>query len=338
MANHTSDITTHKQDIDALVEPIYQHYRSTGFPFYRLTPAEKYKQLQNLLRFDHSRTIAGKTVEQKMHGLALAWSYFPHAWSVRCNDMKTPIEVFECDSDFRRAIVKRLKYGTGRITDAAIRKAVRTFSGAQAVSNFRPTAAAAIYHTFLPASGGTVWDMSSGYGGRLLGAMACSHVSRYIGTDPCPATMDGLRSMAMELGRDNLKINLNEIGSEEFSPESSSLDVAFTSPPYFNAEKYGNEPTQSYLKYPERTEWLHGFVGGTLENCRRGLKPTGRLIINIANVKSYPTLERDFVTMAVAGGWKLERTLRYALSKMMGTRRPGSDSFKYEPIFIFRRR
>ena len=111
-----------------------------------------------------------------MHGLALAWSYFPHCWSVQCGSMKTPMEVFESDIDFKRAIAKRLKYGTGRITDAEIRKAVRSFSGAQGASNFRPTAAAAIYHTFLPTTGGTVWDMSSGYGGRLLGAIACNHV------------------------------------------------------------------------------------------------------------------------------------------------------------------
>jgi hypothetical protein len=122
-------------------------------------------------------------------GLALAWSYFPHSWSVQCGSMKTPIQVFESDIDFKRAIAKRLKYGTGRITDAEVRKAVRSYSGAQGVSNFRPTAAAAIYHTFLPRTGGTVWDMSSGFGRRLLGAIACNRVSRYVGTDPCSQTM-----------------------------------------------------------------------------------------------------------------------------------------------------
>ena len=99
--------------------------------------------------------------------------------------------------------------------------------------------------------------------------------------------------MARELGSDHLEIELHEMGSQDFRPDRNSLDLCFTSPPYFDTEKYSNEATQSYRKYPGRQEWLHGFLGTTLDNCWCGLKPTGRLIINIANVKSYPTLEED---------------------------------------------
>jgi len=75
----------------------------------------------------------------------------------------------------------------------------------------------------------------------------------------------------------------------------------------------------------------------TLENCYFGLKPSGLLAINIANVKSYPTLEDDFVAMATANGWRLVRTLSLALSKMMGTRGSDQDKFKFEPIFVFKK-
>lgn len=63
---------------------------------------------------------------------------------------------------------------------------------------FTPTAAAAIYHKFLPEEGGVVWDMSAGFGGRLLGALACDRVDKYIGTDPNPLSVDGLREMTDE--------------------------------------------------------------------------------------------------------------------------------------------
>lgn len=321
-----------------VVEKTFQLYRRKGFPYYRLTPDQKYDELIKLTRFDHSKLIVDSEIKQTMHGLRLAWSYFPRAWSVRCAGMKTPMEVFESDHDLRAAIAKRIKYGTGPITDSAIRKAVRTFSGAQGVSNFRPSAAACVYHAFLPTTGGTVWDMSSGYGGRMLGGIACDHVVRYIGTDPCSATMRGLRAMARELGSDHLEIELHEMGSQDFRPDRNSLDLCFTSPPYFDTEKYSNEATQSYRKYPGRQEWLHGFLGTTLDNCWCGLKPTGRLIINIANVKSYPTLEEEFVGMACSRGWRLERILRYSLSRMMGTRKPEGGCFKYEPVFVFTKR
>lgn len=326
-----------KPDAEPFVEEVFRRYRSRGFPFYSYSPEKKWEKLKRLVDYDHTDVLVGRTIRQTMHGLGLAWSYFPHAWSVRCGSMKTPMEVFQSDEDFRGAIAKRLKYGTGIITDAAIRKALRSFSGTQGVSNFRPTAAAAVYHTFLPRSGGTVWDMSAGFGGRLLGAIACKRVLRYVGTDPCTRTMIGLLAMARELGRDGLDIELHKVGSEDFVPEPESLDLAFSSPPYFDTEKYSSETTQSYLRFPERREWLHGFLGATLDHCWFGLKPTGRLIVNIANVKSYPTLECDFVTMARARNWKLEQTIRYALSKMMGTRQMGGSPFKFEPVFVFKK-
>jgi hypothetical protein len=209
------------------------------------------------------------------------------------------------------------------------------------VSNFRPTAAAVLYNYFLPEAGGVVWDMCAGYGGRLLGAMSCSRVTKYIGTDPATLTMDGLREMvadvvpmARRLGHTTPEIELHPCGSEDFTPEPESLLMAFSSPPYFRAEAYSDEPTQSYIKFSSKEAWLHGFIGGTLRNCYIGLKPEGKLVINIANVKSYPDLEKDFVTLAEASGWKLVETLKLALSLMMGTRRKG-EAFKYEPIFVF---
>ena len=79
--------------------------------------------------------------------------------------------------------------------------------------------------------------MSSGFGGRLLGAIACNRVSRYVGTDPCSQTMTGLRTMARELGRDGLEIELKKIGSEDLPSDCNEFDPCFSSPPYFDTEK-----------------------------------------------------------------------------------------------------
>lgn len=58
------------------------------------------------------------------------------------------------------------------------------------------------------------------FGGRLLGALACDRVERYIGTDPSTYAMDGLREMAAELvpmaeefGRRTLEVDLHQAGS-----------------------------------------------------------------------------------------------------------------------------
>ena len=55
------------------------------------------------------------------------------------------------------------------------------YSGTQSVSNFRPTVfTKLIYEKF---GGDVVWDMSCGWGGRLLGFLSTSNTKQYIGTD-----------------------------------------------------------------------------------------------------------------------------------------------------------
>jgi hypothetical protein len=323
---------------------LYQEFhriRQNGFPVYALNRDEKRHELMKLLRYDHTRLIKDGFVGQTMHGLGLAWHYQPHSWKVPSGSMKTPMDVFTDDILLRRAIHKRLKMD-GVLTASGLRKALRSSNGAQGVSNFRPTAAAALFERYLPQAGGVVWDMSAGFGGRLLGAIACPRVTKYIGTDPASLTMDGLCEMATDvvpivqrLGYTTPEIELHELGSEEYTPRPESLSMCATSPPYYRAEAYSDEPTQSCVRFLTKDEWLRGFIGATLRNCRIGLKPEGKLVINIAGVKSYPNLPIDFVALAQASGWVFEETLHLRLSKMMGKRRGCNETHKLEPIYVF---
>jgi hypothetical protein len=323
----------------------FEHHRREGFPVYSLKRDEKRHELLDLLVADHAGIIdTQERIKQTMRGLALAWHYHPLAWTVRCGNRKTPVELFSDDPRFLRAIERRTKLGNA-FTDSGLRKILRSFSSTQSVSNFRPTAAAAIYHRLLPDEGGVVWDMSAGFGGRLLGALACDRVDAYIGTDPSTCAMDGLREMAAELvpmaeqfGRRTLEIELHQTGSEDFVPERNSLDCAFSSPSYFGWEQYSDEPTQSHRKFPTQHEWLHGFIGATLRNCAYGLKKSGTLAINIASVAAYPNLARVFLEYAQDNGWRLIETLQLQLSKMVGLKHIGKSAFKSEPIFVFRKR
>jgi hypothetical protein len=344
---------------------VFAYYRVTGFPHYRLEDVEKEDSFRKLLEANHESVyreveINGKLtpcLTQTMHGLGLAWTYFEHMWKVVCNDMKTPHQVFEDDALLMKAIVKRMKWGT-YISDSGMRKALRSYSGTQSVSNFRPTAAAAVYHHYLPEAGGVTWDMSSGFGGRILGAMACGRVRKYIGTDPSTPTMDGLRKMWGELepllyklkpNRPELIVELHKEGSEgggvddKFVIEPESIDLCFTSPPYFDTEKYTDEETQSYKKFETKEKWLDGFMRQTLERCHLGLKSDGWLVVNIAAVKSYDDLHDDFVGMAESVGFKLvpEDCGYLLLSRMMGTRKKAGvvkeGAFKTEPLFVFKK-
>jgi hypothetical protein len=317
----------------------FDEVRSAGFPVYSLTMEEKWHEMQLLLNYDRTRLIEGGIVGQTMHGLALAWHYFPHAWGVRCGGRLSPLDTFAADERLQNALSRREKYGALK-SESDKRKAIRTVSGTQAVSNFRPTAAAAIYDRYMPEGDGVTWDMSSGYGGRLLGAIASSRVRKYLGTDPATLTFDGLSEMAVELppmaeylGVERTEIELHKISSENFVPDRGLIQLAFTSPPYWNVEQYSDEPTQSFIKFPTPDAWLNGFLGATLSNCHHGLATDGKLIVNIANVPSYPNLTEDFRRLARRCGFRLIETLQLALSAMPGTR--SGSPYKYEPVFVF---
>jgi hypothetical protein len=244
------------------------------------------------------------------------------------------METYECDRWLLAAIRRRLSRGD-YVSDSGIRKAIRTAPGVQAVSNFRPTAAMAVYGRFRRPGGLDVWDMSAGFGGRLLGAWASGAVRRYVGTDPCVPTFDGLCRMRDELPAlgvlPAMAVELHRQGSEDFRPEAGSLDLCFTSPPYFATEDYGTEDAQSHRRFPAYDAWLDGFLRATLDNCRHGLRPGGVLALNVASTRQAPRLEADAVRVAEAAGFRLVETVRLGLAHL------AAGGYKHEPLFVFAR-
>ena len=329
--------------IDRVIDEVYDTWKAKGFPHYPSDYNWRKTQFAKMIRFDRSTLLKPKqkVVGSSAHGLSLAWSYMPHHWGIPCGTMKTPLEIWNDEEHFKKGI-RKLLTGTfweqkeyHNITASDLRSVLRRYSGTQAVSNFRPTAAALMYDKFLekasPLFGtkaGTTWDMSCGYGGRLLGSIAAD--VNYIGTDPCGETFEGLKQIKEDWGSLNRTIELHQMGSEEFRPDYCSVDLCFTSPPYFDWEKYSQEETQSYKKYPTSEEWLNGFLLDTIDNCHYALKPGGILAFNVANTRRIKNFEDETLRLAKMIHFKHIDTWKLQLSSQQGTP-------KYEPIFIFQK-
>jgi len=283
--------------------------------------------------------------------------------------MKTPMEIWEDEEHLSKGLNKILsgtffmKKPAHMITESDMRSMLRRYSGTQMVSNFRPTAAAAMYDIFVdkesPLEGttaGTVWDPSMGYGGRLLGAIAAG--VNYIGTDPCIPTYDGLVQIQKDYAHKHLNYSLQRIGSETFIPEDESIDFVFTSPPYFGWEAYGDEPEQSSIKFNTSDMWKEKFLKQTIANAFKGLKKGKKLALNVANTKQYKTFEEDTVQLALDVGFEHTDTWWLSLSTQQGGsttttldgesvdkkqenrylgkfKRPNLTGRKFEPTFIF---
>ena len=324
----------HSYDIDYGVEVIFKHYRKYGFPYATIREEEKYDHMRKLSKFDTDRIFVDNKIIQTMHALRLAWTYFPHWVDVQCGSSKMPPIGFFNDDEKLRGIIRKtwiwqLNYGANTFTENRFRQCLKLYQGSQGVSNFRPTAAKVVYENF--GGDGVIWDMSCGWGGRLLGFLSAKNTKHYIGTEPSTKTFNGLLNMKKDFSYLGKKVDIYCKGSEEFKPNKESLDLCFTSPPYFDTEKYANEDTQSFIKYPTKEEWVNGFLQKTIENCHRGLKEKGYMLINIANTPKYKFIEEETIRISKSLGFKQEETLQLTLSSVMGA------GYKYEPIFVFKK-
>jgi len=139
-----------------------------------------------------------------------------------------------------------------------------------------------------------------------------------------------LEQIKEDWGSKNKTIELHKVGSEDFWPPYCEVDLCFTSPPYYDWEKYSDEETQSYIKYPTKEEWINGFLLNTIDRCHYGLKPGGILAMNVANTKRIKNFEEETLKLAKMLYFKHIDTWYLHLSSQKGTP-------KREPIFIFKK-
>ena len=340
--NLKSKTITNQVLIDKRTHKIVKYWQKQGFPYYTTDKTYRQEKWDAFLKVDDAKSLdfKNRTFKSNTAGLSLCWSYFPSAWEVQCKDMKTPYDVFTDYDLFSKGIRKILTgsffpkktfeylMSNNEQTKSALRQMLRRVTGVQMVSNFRPVTSSMLYKVFCD-KGDTIWDPSCGWGGRLLSSIKAD--VNYIGTDPNTITQIGLHEIAKTFGNNTRTIELHTLGSEVFRPDKSSLDFAFTSPPYFNTERYSEtEETQSYIKFSNINVWKEEFLRKTLENAHYGLKPNKFLAFNVADVKGqYETFEKDTKQIALETGFKLVDTFDLRMSSQEG-------SHKDEPIFIFK--
>ena len=211
-----------------------------------------------------------------------------------------------------------------------------SFRGSSRCYNFRPATAKALYELY----GGSdckVLDTSSGFGGRLLGFFTAKNTSEYVGIDP--NTADSCNKFILYMSRyfTNKKAYVNKIGSEDFTIENypqyeNYFDISFTSPPYFNIERYSDDETQSHIKFNTYDLWLDGFYRNTIYNSCNALKIDGTFAINISwldNIKEYT---EEFLNDC---GFYIIKEDKYLLRNHPRESSYGSDKMsKYEPIWV----
>ena len=186
--------------------------------------------------------------------------------------------------------------------------------------------------------GRKVLDFSAGYGGRLLGCIAAG--CDYVGS-PCAQQIEGLERMVAaltQLGLVSSSVQLRQLCAED-AMQKKMMTVSpmiFTSPPYFDLEKYSGKSTQSYVRYPDYELWRDRFLNKVIEQSNQILQPGGHLILNVNDVDRAP-IATD--TVAFAHRWfDLQATYSLRLSLLPYNRSHLTNTYRYEPILVFAKR
>ena len=160
---------------------------------------------------------------------------------------------------------------------------------AQKVANFCPKNARDIYFRYFPNNHNiNCLDTSAGFDSRMSSVLL--NGGGYCGFDPNKQLFHQLKLYYKFLLENNLisekqKFGLYCCGSEIYKSElENKFDVSFTSPPYFNLEKYSDDNSASTKNYNNYQMWIDEFVKPTIENTYLYLKPNGYAMINIKNL------------------------------------------------------
>jgi hypothetical protein len=333
-----------KEQIQQEVFDIYRQVNIVPVTYYSLEGCRKQLvELSNKKKLVQDRTLGVGNNE----GLAFGRFWFPNMQDAKWNTNAT-VSIrarFNHDNKLKRAI--KLCYvhrdeGIDSVIPKNLRRALELVNGGT-IQNFKPMNARAIWEYICPNFMGSVLDFSSGYGGRMMGAMTSRMRYHYTGIDPNTQTYQGLNALGSLLHTSGLGLGyeMHNIPSEEFDPVEGAYDAAFSSPPYFNLETYTDEPTQCMNRYPGLDLWFEGYVVPTLKMIYKGLASDGIYAVNIADYKN----GKD--QFAIVDRWK-------AISEQVGFKyveqidmllnvRPGvgnnklEKAYKSEGIYLFRK-
>ena len=265
-------------------------------------------------------------------GANILTQFFPEILDVVKSGKASPRDFFKDDKRLLGYCRTVLKYCTSPLEMFKM----MSFRGSSRCYNFRPATAKTIYELY-GKDNCKVLDTSSGFGGRLLGFFTAKNTSEYVGIDP--NTADSCNKFILYMGRyfTNKKAYVNKIGSEDFTIENypkyeNYFDISFTSPPYFDIERYSDDITQSHIKFNTYDLWVDGFYRNTIYNSCNALKLDGVFAVNISWVDNIKEYTEEFLNDC---GFYIIKEDKYLLRIHPRESSYGSDKMsKYEPIWV----
>lgn len=316
-----------KNDIrKALAE--YIHDNEIRFPFKNITENELktlfrkfastsligyYKTFPNVLeRYDYKYKYSDRPlgVIDKSHYYNSVSNYFQQENRLKCgsNSSSAPLEIWNDVEKLTRMNWTFWRLGilaNSDINGRTIRSAFRL--GTYTATQFKPSVAKAIYEKHNAVN---VLDTSCGWGDRLAGFYATPSTKLYVGCDPNPDVYEVYKQQCLFyeemlgstpiitesenyfecVGKKTVKIWNKPSEDVDWNLYLDTFDLYFTSPPYFETEKYGTDTSsvdkQSWFRYNTFERWKNDFFFNVTESVWKTIKKGGYMMINIIEPSS----------------------------------------------------
>jgi hypothetical protein len=203
-------------------------------------------------------------------------------------------------------------------------------------SQFKMTVGKAIYEKYVQ-EGMNVLDYSCGFGSRLISVMSLQRKNiKYFGYEPNSETYHNLQNMIKYF---DFNAEIKMCGSEREIFGEYMIDFVFSSPPYFNLEKYCEEPTQCYNSFPVYEDWLEGYWRQTLKNIKIMMKPEAVFSINIGGLANEfgIRIQTDMDRIIVEEGFRMFDKIYMKTSKShLSGKRNKKEKEKLEGIYFYK--
>ena len=220
------------------------------------------------------------------------------------------------------------------------------------VANFPPKVARDIYTRYFDnvTEPLNCLDTSSGFGSRMSAVLLSGN--SYYSTDPNPNLHEKLFECAKWMYdngfiKENQHCELIKQGSEVFVEEwENMMDVSFTSPPYFNLEKYCDDNSASTQNYDNYDLWLENFAKPTIDNTYKYLKIGGYAMINIKNMTNGKKLNLfdDWLELfkqhdgfELVEIFNMEQTSKKVVGLYANYDKSKANNQNIEPVMVFRK-
>lgn len=290
----------------------HDEYYSIEYPYYNLEVDEwdmlinfnklkkfKYKLLAknpiNKLKLNkfEGKLIIFEEDYYKNKNLYRITDYFSESCRMRCiynsREKTSPFDIFTEKKD---EIFNKLSK-TKRISDGSTDREISfhdfneyMFKNYKQCTSFNTTIMISLLKLFKPTK---VLDMSSGWGDRLVGALAYGNNKynfEYLGTDPSNCMEKNYKNIISTLiPSDNLESNYKVIksGFETANIPSNYFDLMFSSPPFFDLEIYENSNDQSIQQFNSLQTWLTGFMYPSIHKIFDSLVINGYMALYVSD-------------------------------------------------------